>query len=116
MSTYDMKHLSEPWFTLIKIGSKKVEGRLNKGWVKNIEIGDYIEFYNDDFGFRRKFLVKVTKKKEYKTFYSYLKKEKLYRCLPGITSLNEGVEVYYKYYTVNDENQYGIISLTMKVQ
>ena len=25
------KNLSEPWFTLIKLGLKKCEGRLNKG-------------------------------------------------------------------------------------
>ena len=25
------KHLSEPWFTLLKLGLKTVEARLNKG-------------------------------------------------------------------------------------
>ena len=30
MTTYT-KHVSEPWFSLIKLGIKKCEGRLNKG-------------------------------------------------------------------------------------
>ena len=30
MTTYT-KHLSEPWFSLIKIGAKKCEGRVTKG-------------------------------------------------------------------------------------
>ena len=37
------KHLSEPWFSSIKLGIKQCEGRLNKG--------DYIQFENNDFGF-----------------------------------------------------------------
>jgi ASC-1-like (ASCH) protein len=43
MTTYT-KHLSEPWFSLIKIGSKKCEGRLNKGDFSKMKKGDYILF------------------------------------------------------------------------
>ena len=31
------KHLSEPWFSLIKLGIKTVEGRLNKGVFSKIK-------------------------------------------------------------------------------
>jgi ASC-1-like (ASCH) protein len=38
------KTLKDPWFTYIKNGTKKVEGRLNKSWVKMLNPYDMIEF------------------------------------------------------------------------
>ena len=52
------KHLSEPWFTLIKIGMKKSEARVNKDIWKEIKCGDEILFTNNDMGFQRNFNVK----------------------------------------------------------
>jgi ASC-1-like (ASCH) protein len=43
MNTYT-KHLSEPWFSLIKIGAKTCEGRLNKGEFSIMKKGDKIIF------------------------------------------------------------------------
>ena len=45
------EHVSEPWFTLIKLRIKTIEGRLANGNFKNINLGDYIIFFNNDFGF-----------------------------------------------------------------
>ena len=56
---YNNKNLSEPWFSLIKFKIKQVEGRLNKGDFKNMEVGDEIEFTNNDFGFQRSYIVKI---------------------------------------------------------
>ena len=41
MTTYK-KHLSEPWFSLIKLKLKTVEGRLNKGDFSKMLVGDNI--------------------------------------------------------------------------
>ena len=41
------KHLSEPWFSLIKLGIKKCEGRLKKGDFAEIKKGDYIISINN---------------------------------------------------------------------
>lgn len=54
MSIYE-KNLSEPWFSLIKLKIKTVEGRLNKGDFANMNIGDSIVFTNNELGFERKF-------------------------------------------------------------
>jgi len=70
------KNLSEPWFSLIKLNLKRVEGRLNKG--------DHIIFENNDFGFLRKIKVLVTSTKNYDNFYEYLENETLEKCLLGI--------------------------------
>lgn len=114
MSTYN-KHLSEPWFTLIKIGSKRCEGRLGKGDISNMQKGDYIIFENNDFGFIRKFKVKITSIKQYNNFKSYLENETLEKCLPGIDNINDGVNIYYKYYKPEDEIKYKIKALRIKV-
>ena len=43
------EHLSEPWFTLISLGLKTVEGRLNKGRFQEMQVNDIIEWHNEDF-------------------------------------------------------------------
>ena len=48
------KNVSEPWFTLISLGIKTIEGRLNKGDFKEINEGDVIKWTNNDFNFTRK--------------------------------------------------------------
>ena len=39
-----IENLSEPWFTLIQLGLKTVEGRKNKGKFKEMKVGDIIEY------------------------------------------------------------------------
>ncbi len=110
-----IKNLSEPWFSLIKIGAKTCEGRLNKGDFLKMEIGDEIVFENNDLGFKRNFTVRVTGKKEYKGFSEYLENEKLSNCLPGIDTQKQGEDVYYKYYSKDDEKNYGVVGIRFVV-
>jgi ASC-1-like (ASCH) protein len=105
-------HLSEPWFTLISLGLKKVEGRLNKGKFKELEEGDIIEWYNDDFN-HRSCLTKISKINTYATFKEYLHKEGLQNCLTGISNMDTGLSVYYKYYTKEDEKKFGIVAIQL---
>lgn len=114
METYN-KHLSEPWFSLIKIGAKKCEGRLNKGDFNLMKKGDYIIFENSDFGFNRIFHCKITSIHNYDTFEEYLQNETLEKCLPGIDTIEEGVQVYYNYYNQTDEEKYKIKAIRLKV-
>jgi ASC-1-like (ASCH) protein len=41
------QHLSEPWFTLISLGLKTVEGRKNKGVFKEMKLGDIVKWTMD---------------------------------------------------------------------
>ena len=109
------KNLSEPWFSLIKLGLKKCEGRLKKGDFAEIKKGDYIKFENNDFGFERTFRVKITSIRNYNSFREYLLNEKLEKCLPGIDKIEQGVNIYYKYYKKEDEEKYKIIAIRVKV-
>ena len=104
--------LSEPWFTLILLGLKTVEGRKNKGRFKDMKVGDIVEWSNDDF-MSRSFLTKITGKAEYPTFKEYLEKEGLDKCLPGMKKfgIDHGLSVYYKYYTKEDEKEFGVVAI-----
>ena len=109
-----IERLSEPWFTLICLGLKTVEGRKNKGRFKEMKVGDIVEWTNDDFKPRR-VLTKITGKKNYKTFEEYLRKEGLQKCLPGMPSMEHGLSVYFKYFTKEDEAKYGVTAIRIEV-
>ena len=101
------KHLSEPWFSLIKIGVKTCEGRLNTGDFAEMKKDDIIIFTNNDFDFPRTVHCIITSTHEYGSFVEYLMNETLEKCLPGIDKMEDGVGVYHKYYK-NDEEKYKI--------
>jgi ASC-1-like (ASCH) protein len=107
-------HLSEPWFTLISMGLKTVEGRKNKGRFKEMKVGEVVEWKNHDFKERR-VKTRITGKEVYKTFAEYLETEGLDKCLPGIPSLEHGLSVYYKYFTKEDEKKYGVVAIRMEL-
>jgi ASC-1-like (ASCH) protein len=111
--TYKM-NLSEPWFSLMGLGIKDVEGRLNRGKFAELKEGDIIEWNNEDFKLRiiSTRIVKITK---YKSFTEYLQKEKnkKHNPLPGMPSLDHELSVYYKYYSKEDEKQFGVITIQL---
>ena len=109
----NMIHVSEPWFSLISTGLKTVEGRKNKGKFKNMKVGDVIVWTNDDFG-KRQCKTKVVRKTEYKTFHDYLQTEGLDKCLPSIPTIKQGLSVYFKYYTKEDEARYGVVAIELE--
>lgn len=109
-----IEHVSEPWFTLISLGLKTVEGRKNKGKFKEMKVNDLIEWRNNDFN-PRTVVTRITKKNTYTTFEDYLRQEGLENCLPGIKDIQDGKSVYFKYYTKEQEQQYGVVAIGLKV-
>jgi ASC-1-like (ASCH) protein len=112
MSIYE-KHISEPWFTSILFHKKTVEGRLDKDDIQKMKVGDLIIFINNDLEFERKIVVEITNINNYPTFQSYLEKEGLENCLPGVDTIENGLKVYYKYYTKEDEEKYQVKAITI---
>ena len=108
------EHLSEPWFTLISLGLKRVEGRRNKGRFREMQVGDLVEWYNDDFQ-PRTVLTRITRKTEYPGFQEYLSSEGMDRCLTGMPSMEHGLSVYYKYYTKEEEAEFGVIAIALEL-
>lgn len=108
------KHLSEPWFSLTKLSLKTVEGRLRKGDFASMAIGDHITFTNTEFGFTRAFVSEIIDLRVYPSFRAYLEQETLARTLPGIETLDDGLAIYRRYYTEEDEQRYTVLALTLR--
>lgn len=106
--------LSEPWFTLISLGFKTVEGRKNKGRFKEMQVGDLVQWTNSDF-MPRCVLTRITGKAEYKTFEDYLNTEGLDKCLPGMPDIEHGLSVYFKYFTKEDEAEFGVVAIRLEL-
>lgn len=105
MTTY-VKHLSEPWFTMIKTGKKVCEGRVKQGDFAKMKVGDTIVFKQEE-----EQMVIIESITEYDLFHTYLEKEGLQDCLPGVATMNEGVGVYRKYYSIEEEQKNGVIAI-----
>ena len=102
--------ISQPYFKYMKKGYKTIEGRLNKGKFADFKKGDMLNIINND----NKFKVKIKDINKYKSFKEYLTFEGLKKTLPNVNTLEEGVNVYYKFYTKEDEEKYGILAITIK--
>ena len=109
------KHLSDPWFSLMAVGCKTVEGRLNQGDWSSIQECDQIDWFNEDFGLKREFRTVILSKNVYPCFENYLYTEGLNKTLPSIENLDDGLKIYYMYYKPEDEDKYGIVALELKV-
>lgn len=116
MSFYKAEHISEPWFSLIVLGWKNIECRKNHGRFKEMKIGDIIQFVNNDF-LPRTISVLIVRKKEYSNFKDCLITENLHKILPGMDkyNLNTALSVYRKYYTIEDEEKYGVIAIEFEL-
>lgn len=108
---YYKKHLSEPWFSLVKKGEKKVEGRLNKGDFKEIKVNDIVIFYNNDDECK----VKIIKKDIYKSFEDLIINKKIKNIIPTVNRVNNAVKIYREYYSEYDEKKYGVVGLTIEI-
>lgn len=100
-------NLKEPWYGLIQEGRKTVEGRLLDDKRKKYKKGDYIKFNNEGWVFQ------IKKINVYKTFKDMLISEGLVNVLPDITSLEDGIAVYRKYYLEEDEKRLGVVAITI---
>lgn len=111
------KHIvrvTEPWFSLILLGLKTVEGRKNRGLFKDMRIGDTVVWTNDSI-MPRSVQTRITGKAVYPTFREYLETERLDKCLPGVTEMNDGLSIYYKYFTKEEEKEFGVVAIRLEL-
>jgi ASC-1-like (ASCH) protein len=108
---------SDPWFTYIKNGTKKIEGRKASEKYKNIKYGDIIKFVNNSIsGKTESFKAKVVNVWFYKDLTNYLTSEGVSNCLPGITDLNKGIEIYHQWYSDEEiKNGGGFMGICVEV-
>lgn len=109
MTTFNI-HCEDPWFSLIRKGIKPVEGRKSTHSYKKIKVGDKINFTNGT----ENFLAIVTEIREYATIENYLEDVTLEKALPGIKTVEEGLNIYYQWSSEEKIRQYGFLGIFVK--
>lgn len=112
MKTYH-NHRQEPYFTFLKNGQKTIEGRLQKGWYLHVAPGDHINVSNADE--TDSITTEVIRVQRYKNIREMLKSEGIGKLLPDIVSIDDGINVYRRYYTAEDEKSYGAVAIEVRV-
>jgi len=112
MKTY-YNHRAEPYFTFLKNGQKTIEGRIKKGKYSLIEAGDSIVVSNNDETDSVNVIVKrVT---TYPTIDAMLRVEDFMKVLPDAASTQQGVAIYRRFYTQEQETEFGVVAIEVKV-
>lgn len=112
LSKMEMKEINvqDPWFSHMRSKRKTIEGRLNKGLFKSLTAGENIRIKNGV----ESFVVQVRKIRKYESFEQYLSMEGLRKSLPFVSTIKEGCDVYYKFYTKEQEKEFGVLAIRVR--
>ena len=101
-------NIQEPYYTFVINGQKTVEGRLNKGKFASIQKGDIFVLAPENIEFE------VIEKNIYKSFREMIESEKIENVIPDKTNIEEATKVYYKFYTKEQEEKFGVVAIKIK--
>ncbi|KAL8483010.1 hypothetical protein ACS0TY_025894 [Phlomoides rotata] len=101
-------HVQEPFFSELSDGVKTIEGRCAVGDYKRIQAG-HILLVN------KCLILQVQDVRQYTSFHEMLESESLARVLPGIASIEEGVQVYRNFYSEEKERSHGVLAICVQV-
>eukprot|EP01018_Ginkgo_biloba_P032848 Gb_27293 [translate_table: standard] len=101
-------HVQEPFFTQLRNGKKTVEGRCAIGDYKRILPGDLLLINNCLF-------LTVQVVNWYGSFYEMLREESLEKVLPSVKTIEEGEQVYRRFYTAEKEKSGGVLAIVVSV-
>ncbi|XVF37653.1 hypothetical protein REPUB_Repub20aG0028200 [Reevesia pubescens] len=97
-------HVQEPFFTQLKDGLKTVEGRCAVGDYNRIASGALLLF-------NKCLILEVQDVHRYSSFFEMLEAESLQKVLPGVETIDEGIQVYRKFYSKEKEMSYGVLAI-----
>lgn len=101
--------LSTPWYEHVRIGTKTVEVRLNRGGASQLAIGDIVTFC--DLERLNPFDMRITAIVWYASTCQMLAQEGLESVLPGIKSEQEAISIYRRFYSQQSEAACGILAI-----
>ncbi len=106
--------LRKIYYDMIKNGDKIYEGRLNDEKRQLIDVGDIITFQKEpelteDFNCIVKDLV------YFDSFDEMVKTLPLEKIGFKTETVQEVVEIYHQFYSVEDENRYGVVAIKVEV-
>lgn len=99
-------HVQEPFFSQLRAGQKTVEGRCATGNYNRIVPGSLLLF-------NKCLLLQVQYVKRYSSFSEMLEIETLENVLPGVETIEEGVQIYRKFYSEEKEMSNGVLAISV---
>lgn len=108
--------IADPWYDLVKTNKKIFEGRLNTADRKNIKIGDTICFTHAEKESFTKEVVDVHVFENFQEAFEWYfgPKRMIQKVLPGIDNVKDAVAVYAKFYTIEQQKQWGVVFFELK--
>lgn len=109
-NSYSM-YINDPWLSYLLNKVKIIEGIMgNETWI-NIKKGDSICMFNNTSS--GKFT--VTRVTPYESIHSYLLQEGVDICLPGITNIDEAIDIYLEKNSVDEIMRYGFLGIGVEL-
>jgi ASC-1-like (ASCH) protein len=101
-------NVNEPYKAFILEGKKTVEGRLNKGKFLEVKSGDILQIDPDGVQFR------IIDKVLYSSFREMIEGEGIKNVIPDKDNIDDAVNVYYKFYTKEQEKEFGVAAIKIE--
>ena len=101
--------VSEPWYTFLCSGEKKVEGRKKSPKWANVKVGQFLMLSCEN----RSCWMLITAIREYPSLGEYLLTEGVSNCLPGIHDFNEAIDIYKQWSTEEELAKYPFLAIEL---
>jgi len=100
-------------FILIKNGIKKIEGRLNKGFFRTINLNDNLCIECVELNEQIK--VKIKNIFKFKSLIEMFQNINYKDICPTELDINSSIQRYRKFYSQNQEQKYGILAIFISI-
>ncbi|KAK4406262.1 hypothetical protein Sango_0632700 [Sesamum angolense] len=101
-------NVQEPFLSQLSDGLKTIEGRCAVGKFKRFQSGHFLLF-------NKCLMAQVQAVQQYASFHEMLEAEGLSKVLPGVTSIEEGVQFYRSFYSEEKERSNGVLALCLSI-
>ena len=103
----------QPYYSFLKHGQKTIEGRIKKKWYRDLKPGDHIIVHNKQG--TDSFETVVQDVRTYSSIREMLEKEQIKKLLPDIETVEQGIAVYRRFYTEEQEKEFGVVAIEVKL-
>lgn len=111
---YDLTLVS-PWFEATRDGVKRFEGRLRRKQVPFIRAGDLLRMSHAEDKKQPAFFLRVLELHQFESFEAGLRSSVgLSRALPGVSSVQEGIEIYARFYPPDLQQRHGCVFIEVE--
>jgi ASC-1-like (ASCH) protein len=108
--------LNTPWFGFVKDGTKAWEGRSYQYPVDEWEPGDVLRVIHHTNSNETPFLVRVVQIRRFADFRAALTGAiPMSEVLPNVKTVEEGVQIYYKFVRQSTQDRYGVCLVQLAV-